>query len=196
MRSMRRKLAVESLEGRALLSSGLASSRPVVAEVKGTATGQVDRMPIGAIQGQMAASALSPLMTADGIAPFSFTDAGASLRGHGKFLAMAYSTSAHVNEQDYTAFAVTLDRKGFRGALCMILTPQTPTVGESLPANDHFTVSAFRYMPGKSPESGGRSTQPTAFGTATLTFPDGQPTVGESVEFTLTFRKVESRPGK
>jgi hypothetical protein len=93
MRGMRRKLEVESLEGKVLLSLTPAATRQIAAEVHHTSVEQVYRMPIGTIQGQMALSTPSPLLTADGIAGFHFTNASASLRPYGKFTATGYSTN-------------------------------------------------------------------------------------------------------
>jgi hypothetical protein len=53
MRTMGRKLVVENLEGKVLLSSDLAATQPVAAEVHHTSAGPAHGTPIDTIQVQM-----------------------------------------------------------------------------------------------------------------------------------------------
>jgi hypothetical protein len=154
MRTMGRKLVVENLEGKVLLSSDLAAMQPVAAEVHPTSAGPAHRTPIDTIQGQMALNTPSPLLTANGIAGFHFTDASASLRPYGKFSVTGYST----NEHNYICFVLALERKGHAGERVILLVPQTQTGGASLPSPDMFAVRTYQFVPSKSKASGGKST--------------------------------------
>jgi hypothetical protein len=183
MRRMIRRFEVESLERKVLLSSDLAATQPVAAEIHRMSAGQADRTPIGTIEGQMSLAALSPLMESEGIAGFHFTDASASLRPYGKFTATGNSS----NEQSFVCFEIALERKGYPGERMILLVAQTTTGVATLPAPDKFAVRTYRFVPSKPPVMAGHSTPLVADGTATLTFPAGSPVVGQTVPFTINF---------